>query len=276
MIYTPYTNAWGFRYQNQTNGATTLGTSVTPGASNAEGAWTQVAAAANITTDVYWIDVCVSAGATSANVKSHLLDIGIDPAGGTSYTPWLSDLVCGNSATAAAGGRWWTFPCLIRAGSSVAVRVQGSNATAGTVRVFLVFYGKPKHPELIRPGAYTETIGTITGSSGVSFTPGNATWGTWTSLGTTTRPHHWVQLGWQIDNATMSAHGTLLQLGIGDGTTFHVILQTAGQMTTSEAITSFMAPGGWEIPAGATLYVRGNNSAAPVTGYNAVAVCCGG
>jgi hypothetical protein len=47
------------------------------------------------------------------------------------------------------------------------------------------FWGDPSNPECVPVGQYSETIGTISGSAGVVFTPGNAADGAWTSLGTT-------------------------------------------------------------------------------------------
>jgi hypothetical protein len=130
---------------------------------------------------------------------------------------------------------------------------------------------------MVRSGAYSETIGTITNSSGVTFTPGNASNGSWQSLGTTTKEMWAWQLGASVNNATMSAHGTSCDLAYGDGTNFEMIIEAYQmQMTTAEAIFSGPVTGYKVVPAGSTIYVRGNNSAAPVSGYNAVAVGIGG
>jgi len=196
---------------------------------------------------------------------------------------FFQDLVCGSSGSFAAnaasgrGGRWVHFPCRIPAGSAIAVRIQGSNATAGSVSVLAWFYGKPSRPELWRPAAYAETVGYSAGTLGTSFTPGNASWGAWTSLGTTTKRNFWVQAGIQVDNATQSTHALHYQVGVGDGTNMHVIIDGHFATSNSEVNNSDMQnPCAWEVPAGATLYIRGNNSAAPVTGYNATAVLFGG
>jgi hypothetical protein len=270
-------NSWAWNYTNSGAGNTNPGASITPGASNAEGSWTSIATGANIAFNVYRILLEVSTGATASSAKEHLLDIGYDPAGGTSYSAVISNLVCGASASASVGARWWEFPLFIPAGAQVAVRVQGSNATAGTLRVAAWFYGRPNRPEAVRSGVYSETIGAITGSSGVTFTPGNSADGTWASLGTTTKELWAWQLGASVNNATMSAHGTNVDLAYGDGTNFEMIIEDYQlQMSTSETITSPLITAYKDVPAGATIYVRGNNSAAPVTGYNAVAIGIGG
>jgi hypothetical protein len=48
--------------------------------------------------DIYWIAIWVTGGGTSAQQKDHLLDIGVDPAGGSSYTAVISDIVCGETS----------------------------------------------------------------------------------------------------------------------------------------------------------------------------------
>lgn len=280
MLALPITNSWGFVYTNQENGSTTPGTSVTPGASDVEGSWTEIGPDASITTDIHYVTLLVMAGGTSTQSKQHLLDFGWDPAGGTSYVAFFSDLACGAAADAFGnndGGRQYHFPCRIPAGSAIAVRVQGSNATAGTVRVLAYFYGKPSRPELWRPAAYSETLGYTSGTLGTSFTPGTTAWSAWTSLGATAKKHFWAQLGVQIDNGTQAARQTRVQLGIGDGTNMHVINDFwVGNNTSETMVSQLPLLCQWEIPAGATLYVRGNGSGAGDTGWNATAVLFGG
>lgn len=167
-------NRFAWKYTNYDTPSGTPGASVTPGASNAEGSWTPVASAANIARDVWTILLWISGGTTSTASKCHLLDIGVDPAGGSSYVAKISNIVCGGSNAGGTGGRFFLFPFRIKAGSSVAVRIQGNASTAGTVYVAIKFLGAPSTPEMTMAGPYSETIGAITGSNGVSFTPGNS------------------------------------------------------------------------------------------------------
>lgn len=283
MLALPHTNSWGFVYTNQAVGNSNPGTSVTPGASNVEGSWTEIAPDASITTDIYYVHLVIHDGQSSANAKNHLLDFAWDPTGGTTYDQILfQNYVCGGSAayaTVGPAGRPIHFPCKIPAGSAIAVRIQGSNGTAGTVRVLGYFYGKPSRPELWRPAAYAETMGTITNSNGTSFTPGNGSFGSWASLGTTTKRHFWAQLGVQVDNAASAFGAVRLQLGIGDGTSgaTHVITDSMFVITTGEQqSTHLQTPCTWEIPSGAEIWVRGAAAGAPDTGYNATAVLFGG
>jgi hypothetical protein len=284
MLLAPRHSRFSFTYDNWgATPTTTIGTSVTPGASGAEGSWTQVATGANIAYDICGIYVRVGAGAGSATFKAHLLDIGVDPAGGTSYTAIINDMMVSESAaqTSVGAGREHFFPMSIKAGSSVAVRVKGNASTAGTVRVWTKFYGGGSAQEMMPCGTYSETIG-VTGTAGVSFTPGNAADGSWVSLGTTTNNLWWWQIGHQVNNTTITADVTYVDLAYGDVTNKHIITRVVHNGTTGETV-------GWlasnqlvwhecycPVPGGSTLYVRGRSDAAPDTGYEAMALGIGG
>ena len=275
-------NRFNFVYSNYDAPSTTPGTSVTPGATNAEGSATVIATGSNISQDCYGVYLWINAGNTSAAQKNHLLDIGIDAAGGTSYTYVVNNIQCGQSAAALNGGIHIWLPLFIKAGSQVAVRIQGSNGTAGTVRVAAKFFGQPSHPHLVRAGVYSETIGTVSGSAGTSFTPGNSgAEGTWVSLGTTTRALWYVIPTINISNATTTSLAYHIDLAWGDGTNkvpivTNMIMVLPG---TAEQTTTLLLPPGdgyCDIPASATLYVRGTCSGTAVTGFTCLAVGIGG
>ncbi len=284
MLHVPGLSAYNFTYDNWgTNPASTIGTSVVPGASNSEGSWTQIASSANIAQDIYWLYLQIHAGATSAAAKNQLLDIGVDPAGGTSYTAIISNLQVGASpALTVAGAREHIFPFFIKAGSSVAVRIQGSNATAGTVRVAARFYGHPSRPEAVPVGAISQTFGTITNSNGQSFTPGNAADGSWIDLGATSYPLWWWQMGYAIDNGTITAEYTYIEVAFGDGSNKVSMFKVMHGGTTGEtcglaAQTQMLACAAFNpVPAGTNIYLRGRCNNAPDTGYHATVIGIGG
>lgn len=275
---------YGFRYDNWgANPSATPGTSVTPGASNVEGSWTQIASSANIAQDCYWLYIQLSGAATNLAAKNQLLDIGVDPAGGTSYTAIISNLDCGSSPSLIqAGLRPHVFPYFIKAGSSVAVRVQGSNATAGTVRVQAQFFGQPSAPQNVPIGAISQTFGTITNSQGPTVTPGNAADGSWVDLGATSNPLWWWQLGYGIDNTVITAEYTYFEVAFGDVTNKHTIFKTMHGGTTPETcglalVPQLIAPAAYcPVPAGQNIYVRARCSDAPDTGYHANVIGIGG
>lgn len=284
MLHPVPLTSYAFRYDNWgANPSATPGTSITPGATNAEGTFTQIASSANIAQDCYWLHLQVSGGATSTAAKNQLLDVGVDPAGGTSYVAVISNLQIGASPLlTAAGVREYLFPIFITAGSSVAVRIQGSNGTAGTVRVAAAWWGQPSRPELAPRGFLAQTFGTITNSSGQSITPGNAADGTWISLGTTTTALWWWQLGYAVDNGTITAEYTYFELAYGDGTNKHTIFRYMHGGTTGEVCGAFLQThltpcGGYcPVPAGETIYARARCNNAPDTGYHVTAIGIGG
>lgn len=287
MLAQPLSSRHLWRYDNfGTNPGATPGTSVTPGISNAEGSWTSLVTGANCAQDVcgFFLRVSDNAVATPTTGKNFLIDIGIDASGGTSYTAIISNLVVGSAGpiTAGGGGHSFFFPLRIPAGAQIAARIQGSHGTATASRVGIKLYGKPSAPMMLPVGAYAETVGTITNSNGVSFTPGDAADGSWASLGTTAKDLWWWQIGYQVDNGVITAEYTYIELAWGDGSNKHTICTRMHQGTTSEQTGSVLNTQLlWHesycpVPAGATIYIRGRCLNAPDTGYNAVAVGIGG
>lgn len=259
-----------------------MGTAVTLGYSNAEGSWTSIATSGNIAQDVYLFAFMVSGNNSSGQNLNTCIDVGVDPAGGTSYTEVIQNIICGKCpAQSGLNGAWFIFPLFIKAGSSVAIR--GSTSyTSGSPRIIANFYGRPHRPELVRVGQYSEGVGTITNNAGVSFTPVNGSEGSWASLGTTTRDCWWWQLGVDIGAGTITAQYTHCDLAVGNGSLYDIIIENYPIFVSGTAetinrggIDSFIQ-GFWEVPAGATLYVRGRCSTTVTSGYNARAIGIGG
>lgn len=257
---------------------------VNSGTSNAEGSWTEVLTASDVAKDVWELVLHLNGVNVSGAITDYLLDIGVDPSGGASYSAILSNYVLSANYTATnttGAGKLYRrldVPCAIPAGSSVAVRVQGSNGTTRAIQVLPVMLGRPARPHLLRHAQFSETVGTVTGTTGVSFTPGNASWGAWTLLGTSSRRCWRWQVSYGITNATMAIDATAVQLAHGDGSSYHLIAEVHGAQRTSEQTVMYHgAKGGFrDVPAGANLYVRGYNSGAPVSGYHALAHGFGG
>lgn len=271
-------SSWGWRYSLTTAPTTTPGVSVTPG-SGAKGSYVQLASAANLANDVYGILLWVNTGNTTATIRDILIDIGVDPAGGTSYsqTVGINNIFAPQDSSAPQGGRWFWFPLFIKAGQSVGVRAQANNTS--TVRVMATFFGMPSRPECIRAGQYSETIG-VSGNGGTPFTCGNtAAEGSWTSIGTTTRPLWWIQLCAGHNVGTTTGQMYFFDLAYGDASNKTIITENIPQFNPGTSEQSggpcAMWDGFCEVPAGATLYVRGSASGTAET-TEAVAVGIGG
>jgi hypothetical protein len=220
----------------------------------------------------------VNTGNTTATIRDTLIDLHPDPAGGTSYAALggISNIFAPQSGNAVQGGRFFYFPLFIKNGSTVGVRAQANNTS--TVRVAAWYFGRPTNPENLACGTYSETIG-ISGNGGTPFTCGNsAAWGSWTSLGTTTRPcWHWT-LAWGHNVGTTTAQMYFAELAYSsDGTNMMTIIPCMPMSNpgTAEQSNNSLYEAFWEVPAGGTLYVRGSASGTAET-TEAVAVGIGG
>jgi hypothetical protein len=269
-------SGFNWTYSLNTAPSTTPGVSVTPG-SGSKGSYAQLTSGANLSQDCYGILLWFHAGNTTATIRDILADIGLDPGGGTSYSQvgGINNIFVPQAANAVGTGRWFYFPLFIKAGTSVGMRAQANSTTA--FRCKAVFYGQPTHPENVAVGTYSETIG-VSGNGGTAFTCGNtAAWGSWTPLGTTTRPCWYWQLAYGHNVGTTTAQMYYAELGFGDGTNMVTIIRMMPMFNagTAEASGNSLFPGYYEVPEGATLYVRGSATGTAET-TEAVAVGIGG
>lgn len=284
-LFVPQQTATFSTYDNWgTTAASTVGTNVANGTSNALGSWVQLASSANISFDVAGFYMQIHSGSLSNNSRQQLLDIGIDPSGGSSYTAIISDFVCGMApGLNRAGAKEHFFPLRIPAGASVAARIRGSLASAANTRIAIKFYGGLSSPGMLRVGTFSETLGATTASSkGTTFTPGNQTDGAWVSLGTTINDLWWWQIGHQIDTTAVTGEYTYIEVAYGDASNKTTIFKVMHGGTTTEtcgmALQTQLVPLAAYCPvkAGTNIYIRGHCINAPDTGYNANVVGIGG
>lgn len=274
-------NRFDWSFSNQDGASATPGTSVTPGASSAEGSWTEIAGDADLTQDVYEVLLWITNGFTASTGKAHLLDLGVDDTGGTSYNALVSNIVCGGSSQNYGGGFWVRLPVFIKAGSAVAVRVQGASGTAGTVYVMGRFFGRPTRPDLIRAGQYSETIGTITSTLGVTVAAGTTgSEGSWVSIGTTSKPLWWLMPFWHSTSTGYGTNLVLLDVAFGDGSNKHILIEhaVAGCSSVSETFRTLLHPcyAVNQIPGGSTLYMRASSDSGSNATNHGVIVGIGG
>lgn len=265
-----FTNNYG------TNPSATPGTSITSGGSaNTKGSWTQLLSA--LSAPVYGIFVRLSDAASSSEDRQHLVDIGIDPAGGTSYSVLLPDLNGGNAPTIGNGtGFQYYFPMRIPSGATVAARTQCLSASR-TIVVGIEVDHQPTRLEHWPLGSIVERIGTITSSRGVAFTPGNAADGSWVSLGTLSRPCIWLQLGYSLAASIANAERTYVDLAVGDGSNKRILMRSiyagqSGPILRAVTMPHLLWSRAYNrLPTGAELWVRGRCENAPDSTYNALA-----
>lgn len=270
-------NQFHWRYSLNTAPSTTPGVTVTPGA-GAEGSWVALASGANLTQDVYGVLLWFHAGNTSTGIRDIIADLGIDPAGGSSYVTRIADIMCSQASNAAGSGFFYYFPLFIKNGQSVGMR--GYSNAATTFRCKAIFYGKPTRPDLIRAGQYSESLGvSAPGGTPMTGMGVSAAEGSWVSLGATTRALWWWQLCVGFSNGTTTALMYYVDLAYGDGTNMVTIMADVPVFIpgTSEQTGLPLWPEGYcEVPAGATVYARVSCSGTPGVVPEVLAIGIGG
>lgn len=274
MLAGPRHGSHSFVFSTSDTGAAI---NVTPGVGS-KGSWTQLAASSDISKDSDWLMIGMGGGGVNTATRSTVMDIGIDPAGGTSYSVVIADIGCSQSATFSTGALWFEFPFRVPAGASVAARANSSSG--GDVGVQAFFIGGRSHPFAHRSATYSETIG-ASGSVGASLTSGaSGTEGSWALVGTTTRDLWWWQTCFGLNNNNTTAQTYSVDLAYGDGTNFTLIQQNSRFVVpgTTETMHHNLNPFGYcEVPAGSSIYARATSSGgSPNSGANVIAIGIGG
>jgi hypothetical protein len=287
MLYVPSPGYHPFRVSNlPATPGTPYGTVVAaPATANTMGSWVQLLPA--LSEDIVGLYVMVNSWQRAGVLdRSLLMDIGIDPAGGASYSVLITNInvgAVGNGMVAAAAGeRTFWFPIRIPAGATVAARVQSPVATAANVSVAVMGFGGSSRPEAQFVGSFAQTLGAVPASSrGTVLTPGNGAFGSYTSLGTTTEDLSWWQFGLGSTDASMAVVYTHYEVAFGDATNKSLLLTFIDGHTSNEYIREFLSGNlimgqcYCPLPAGTQLWVRALASGAPDTGINASVIGVG-
>jgi hypothetical protein len=234
--------------------STTYGTSITPG-SNTYNSYTSLIAGASVTDDVYEILICTTSNNVSAAQRDTLLTIGLDPAGGTSFTDSINHLLVSNASNylttlPGSAGITYVFPLFIKAGTSIGAKASVNNATVGTLRCFVILSCKPSRPDLLRVGSFVRTFGEVTASScGTSVTPGTTSKGSYVQLGSALAEPLWyweVGFGCNDSTATMGNQMFHLDVAIGDASNKRIVvpdcpISTSASETASKPIWGYPA-----------------------------------
>jgi hypothetical protein len=251
--------------------STTPGTAVTASATaNTDG--TSVSLLTALSHDVEYLIIGVYGFGASTNNTSALLDILVDPAGGTSWlsTPIINDLLVGYTGAIGVSGvtiapvtRWYHFPLWVKSGASIGARVRcATGSQAG--RVIVHAFGGNASPSSWWCGQFVTEIAINAGTSkGTDHTAGSTgTFSAWTNLGSTLpAPAGAVQFCHQGGaQGTMTALQYHFEFGVGStriGPPIHVAASTSETMGTSGPNCPIFC----NLPSGAQLQVRGTCSA---------------
>lgn len=253
---------------------TTYGASVTC-FQNAFTTYTAVGAAMpGATSD---LEIRITDGSVGAASKDTIVRVGVDPAGGTAFSP-IGDFLVGPASTYNVGGSrtliW--LPYSIPAGATIGIVGSVNNATPGTLRAS--WRAHPLGSGTAFVGTAIETVGlTLASSTGVAVTPGQAAEGSWTLLGTLTNACKYMGVGCSVANATMTSlvYHIDLSYSTDGGATKNMLVEDQYVNTTStegvafDSIYRLLAFA--SIPAGATIYGRAQCAGVPDAGFSMAA-----
>jgi hypothetical protein len=215
------------------------------------------------------------------------LEVSVDYAGGTTWTPILSNIVASQANNYLNGGITYYFPVFIPAGSAVAVAGRSSAAT--TFGVAIRYMSAPTNPAMVKRASFLESIGVTLGTGtvvGTNVTVGTTTEGGWTPLGQTTKRLWWWQVACSHSDPTMTAYNYHVDLAVGDtnvvGDPKDIIMTDLYQRTTtSETFDNVPLMMGVEkvVPAGKFIFARaqvGTGGPENAGTFQVVAMGCGG
>lgn len=280
-LYVPGKKDFNFLYSNVS--ATRLvagwGTSHTAAAVPNFSTYATLVTAANITTDIFWVELIFSNAFLAATTRNLLVNIGVDTAGGTSFTTLIPSLMAGHAGSMIVGGGiTYNFPLYIPAGSSIGIQASGTTAFAFNTAIKL--YGRPSSPDSINVGSYVVNYGTVAATAtGAAVTLGTTAEGNYATVATTTRNHWWWQMGHTIVDTNIAAAGLSFDLAAGSSTTLNEqILQD--QLFFYDGTERI-----WNTPqvncygntnAGDIIYIRGQTSGTAETSPTVAAYGLGG
>lgn len=251
---------WFWSGVDGTQPASAMGAAITPTQNTTGGGYTQLASSANVSNDVWEIDICINTIGISTAARDALATLAVDPAGGTAWAD-IFDLACGQAAAYGArdgGGVHFRLPLFIKAGSSIGMRGSVNSATLTDFNAFVRLKGRPADPTRARAGRYVEQFGvTAASSTGTSVTSGGASEGAWTEIGTVTKPLWAFEFGFGCNDSAVSNNIVHVDLAIGDATTKKVILLDHPVLTSQvEGVFKPAAPILARAAAGDKVYAR--------------------
>lgn len=185
---------WGFCAHNYGSApeAAALGTAITAGANNADGAAVTVLSA--LSQDIEYLRLLPHGSGIDATqgINADIsITVLIDPAGGTSWANLISSLLAGRAAGVAAGtrnpGGGYDFPLWVPAGASIGAMARTSHNADLTVRMIAMGYGGNANPASWWSGQRIVTHGANAAASRGTLVTlgGSGAFGSWTNIGST-------------------------------------------------------------------------------------------
>lgn len=253
---------------------------VTP-AQNAYGSYAALLDGSEVTDDSYGIWINFSNGAVSGAARDILAKIGIDQAGGTSYTTLIPDLVascCGSlsASNGGCGGISYYFPILIKAGWSIGCAGSVNNATVGSFSCTIQLSQKPTYPAAQRYGSKVIAFGSAPSTSnGTAVTPNSSSSkSAYVQLGSSIASDdvlwYWC-LGVGCNNTSMNNTSSMWDLAVGDASNKKQVIFDQLVLPGAVETMAFTSRGAfWLAKPGDNVYVRAGSNGVSPTGMSAV------
>lgn len=214
---------------------------------------------------------------SATGVRSTTVRIGVDLAGGTTFTA-IGDFLIGGAPTFNVGSGFTMLhlPLSYPAGATFGVAPSVNNATPGTLRCW---FDTSEDASGTRVACtLAESVGlTPASSNGTAVTPGQAAEGAWVELGTLANDAKYFGVGADINNATMGSliYHCDLAYSTDGGTTKHILVED--QVHTEQTIESVSFASYprllavRNVAAGAKLYGRAQCSGSPTANFSMAA-----
>jgi len=223
------------------------------GTAHTKGAWTQLIASTSY--DTYGMWVAVRGIHVSGSATPYLVDIGVGPSG--SEQVLIPNLNVWGAENLGPSIRAFFFPVYVPAGSRIVARSQSATASK-TCAVMVVLDGVPWYGSW-GVGPVVDYGTDLAASRGTSVTPGNGAWGSWVSLGTTSRDHtFWTVSMDGLADTSLSGTYYLVEVGVGPSGAQQSLGFLRIRTTTAELIgDSFpLFLSSRPVPAGTQVWVR--------------------
>lgn len=283
MLESSAVNEWGLMIQSAP--LPSLGTVVNEG-NNTYSPYSQIFSGAQVTEDIYAIDITAEWNCTSGAATAAIMKLGLDPAGGTNFVDTILDLLVGCAGSVRSSGNLgynpgpisYHFPLFIKAGTSIGLTASRDGAI-GAFYANCQLYGRPSHPHLVRTGRFVRTFGSVPAASrGTWLNCSVGSKSAYVQVGDAlTEPLWYWGLGINVNNNAMVTHGLLWDLAIGDDTNKRIIIPDMEIATGSAENMGYRCRGaaGFAKP-GDKLYIRGGTVGNLITGWNGCAYGVGG
>lgn len=245
---------------------------------NALTAFTSVMAGSLVTKPAKAILLRLTDGATSGQAKDTIVQLGIDRAGGSNFVAFGDPLLVGPAGQYNAGGTKTLIQLPIEWPQGASLGLVGSvnNASPGTLRASCKLFCDPIGP--VFSGQTLEAVGLVAASScGTAVTPGQASDGAWTLLGSLPNGGQAFGVGASIGAATMGSLIYHLDLGYSTDGGQNVVPLVEDQMLVESSVESVAFDALWtgahlrEVPRDAKLYARAQCAGAPTSGFTMAA-----